>query len=285
VRLRAPRPLRTLVLLGLVSLAVVGWTATRADPPRPPPHGLRVTFLDVGQGDATLLEAPGARVLVDEGPPEADVARQLRRLGIHRLSALVLSHPQRDHIGGAASILRSVRVGFVIDPRLAASGPEERAAMSEARARGVRVVAARAGTAYRIGQLRLSILWPDGPGGEGEDPNQRAVVLTATYGATDVLLTADAESDVTLPLDLPPVEVLKVGHHGSRDDGLPELLERTRPRVAVISCGLGNDYGHPAASTLHALGAAPGLHVYRTDLDGSVVVESDGARLSVEQER
>jgi len=123
------------------------------------------------------------------------------------------------------------------------------------------------------------------PRGEGEDPNQRAVVLTATYGATDVLLTADAESDVTLPLDLPPVEVMKVGHHGSRDDGLPELLERTRPRVAVISCGLGNDYGHPAASTLHALGAAPGLHVYRTDLDGSVVVESDGARLSVEQER
>jgi len=101
----------------------------------------------------------------------------------------------------------------------------------------------------------------------------------------DVLLTADAESDVTLPLNPPPVEVMKVAHHGSADDGLEELLDRTHPEVAVISVGLGNDYGHPTPSTLHALEAADGLRLYRTDLDGRVVVESDGTRIWVRSER
>jgi len=101
----------------------------------------------------------------------------------------------------------------------------------------------------------------------------------------DVLLTADAESPVTLPLNPPPVEILKVAHHGSADDGLPGLLELTRPVVAVISCGRNNDYGHPASSTVAALTAAPHLDLFRTDLDGRVVVETDGRRISTWSQR
>ena len=284
-RLRAPRVVRGLVLLGVASGALVAWTSRAGPEPPPPPGGLRVTFLDVGQGDGTLVEAPGVRLLVDEGPPEARVADQLRRLGVKSLTALVLTHPQRDHVGGAAGVLRKLRVGFVLDPRLPTTGPEERAAMKEATRRHVRVVAARAGNTFRVGPLRVAILWPDGPGFAGEDPNQRAIVLVVTYGRVDVLLAADAESDVTLPLDPQPVEVMKVAHHGSADDGLTELLERTHPEVAVISVGLGNDYGHPTPSTLHALEAQPGLRLYRTDLDGRVVVESDGTRIWVRSER
>jgi competence protein ComEC len=96
-----------------------------------------------------------------------------------------------------------------------------------------------------------------------------------------LLLTADAESPVTLPLDPPPVEILKVAHHGSADHGLPELLERLHPRIAVISVGLGNDYGHPTPSTLAALRESPGLRLYRTDEDGRVVLDTDGRRISV----
>jgi competence protein ComEC len=284
-RLPAPRPLRALVLLGIAGVALVAWTSRKAAEPPPPPNGLRVTFLDVGQGDGTLVEAPGVRLLVDQGPPEARVADQLRRMGVQTLTALVLTHPQRDHVGGAAEVLRKLRVGFVLDPRLPTSGPEERAAMAEARHDGVRVVAARAGRAFRLGPLRVAILWPDGPGFPGEDPNQRAIVLVVTYGRVDVLLTADAESDVTLPLSPPPVEVMKVAHHGSADDGLGELLDLTRPEVAVISVGLGNDYGHPTPSTLHALEREPGLRLFRTDLDGRVVLESDGTRIWVGSER
>ena len=283
--LRAPRPLRALVLLAMSSLALVAWVARSGPDPPPPPAGLRVTFLDVGQGDGCLVEAPGVRLLVDQGPPDARVADQLRRLGVRRLTALVLTHPQRDHIGGAADVLRKLRVGFVLDPRLATTGPEEQEAMREVRRRHVRVVAARAGRAFRVGRLRVAVLWPDGPGFPGEDPNLRATILLVSYGQVDLLLTADAESPVTLPLDPPPVEILKVAHHGSADEGLPELLERLRPKVAVISVGLGNDYGHPTPSTLWALEHAPGLRLYRTDLDGRVVVESDGTRLWVRSER
>ena len=284
-RLRAPRPLRALVLLATCSLALVAWVSRAGPNPPPPPTGLRVTFLDVGQGDGCLVEAPGVRLLVDQGPPDARVADQLRRLGVRRLTALVLTHPQRDHVGGAADVLRKMRVGFVLDPRLATSGPEQQEAMRELRRRRVRLVAARAGHAFRVGRLRVSVLWPDGPGFPGEDPNLRATILLVSYGQVDLLLTADAESPVTLPLDPPPVEILKVAHHGSSDQGLPELLERLRPRVAVISVGLGNDYGHPTPSTLSALEHAPGLRLYRTDLDGRVVAESDGTRLWVRSER
>ena len=284
-RLRSPRPLRALVLLAMCSLTLVAWVARAGPDPPSPPAGLRVTFLDVGQGDGCLIEAPGVRLLVDQGPPDARVADQLRRLGVRRLTALVLTHPQRDHVGGAADVLRKLRVGFVLDPRLATSGPEEQEAMREVRRRRVRVVIARAGHAFRIGRLRVAVLWPDGPGFPGEDPNLRATILLVSYGQVDLLLTADAESPVTLPLDPPPVEILKVAHHGSADTGLPELLERVNPKIAVISVGLGNNYGHPTPSTLASLEHAPGVRLYRTDLDGRVVVESDGERLWVRSER
>jgi competence protein ComEC len=141
------------------------------------------------------------------------------------------------------------------------------------------------GDAFRIGRLRIRILWPDEPGLPSEDPNQHAVVALASYGTTDVLFTADAESDVTGRLRIPPVEVLKVAHHGSEDPGLPELLHTLRPRLAVISVGDGNDYGHPRPETLAALAAAPGLETLRTDVNGRVVVESDGRTITVRSQR
>ena len=251
----------------------------------PPPQGLRITFLDVGQGDSTLLQVPEGAVLVDQGPPEAKVAQQLRGIGLRRLTALVLTHPQRDHIGGAKTVLRRLAVAHVLDPRLAVSGPDERAALDAAADRGVDVVEARAGDGYTLGRLRLRILWPDGPGSPGEDPNDHAVVILASYGAVDALLTADAETDVTARLLSRHVEILKVAHHGSADAGLGDELRELRPAVAVISCGRNNDYGHPRASTLAALRASPGLHLYRTDEDGRVVVESDGRRLTVRTDR
>ena len=282
-RLRPPRAPRLAALALLVTVLAAGWRVPglSGGSVPPPPAGLRVTFLDVGQGDAVLLQVPEGAVLVDQGTPEAEVADQLGELGIRRLAALVLTHPQRDHVGGAADVLSGVRVGFVLDPGLPEESPEQEAALAEARERDVPVVVARLGQRYRLGGLELRVLWPDGPGVPGADPNDHAIVLVATYGTTDVLLTADAESHVLVPLRVPAVEILKVSHHGSADERLPELLAGTRPRVAVISVGEGNSYGHPAPSTLAALEGAPGLAVYRTDRDGAVVVESDGTRLTV----
>lgn len=250
-----------------------------------PPRGLRVTVLDVGQGDGILVEAPGAAVLVDQGPPEADVAGRLRRMGIRALTAIVLTHPQRDHVGGAAAVLRRLAVGTVLDPGLRTPSPDRAAALAVARQRGVPVVTVSAGDEFRIGRLTLRVVWPDRPGLPSEDPNLRATVILVGYRATDVLLTADAESDVTGRLPLRPVEVLKVAHHGSEDGGLPALLRTLRPRIAVISVGEGNDYGHPRAETVDALATRPGLRLYRTDRDGDVVIESDGRELTVRSGR
>ncbi len=285
---RLPRYRRRAAAVGLVSLALACASAAWALRPVPswhPPDGLRVTFLDVGQGDSTLVEAPGGAVLVDEGPPEADVAGQLRRLGVRSLAAIVLTHPQRDHIGGAAAVLDRLDVGEVADPGIDAPSPDHDAALAEARRHGVPVVTVRQGDEFSLGRLLLRILWPNEPGLPSEDPNEHAVVALASYGATDVLLTADAESDVTGRLPLRPVEVLKVAHHGSEDEGLPDLLRTLRPRLAVISVGQGNDYGHPRPETLAALAASPGLETLRTDLNGRVVVESDGRTISVRSER
>jgi competence protein ComEC len=285
---RLPRYRRRVAAVGLVSIALTLAAAACAFRPVPswaPPQGLRVTFLDVGQGDSALVEAPGAAVLVDEGPPEADVAGQLRAMGVRALTAIVLTHPQRDHIGGAAAVLDGLRVGEVEDPGIEAPSADHDAAMAAARRRHVPVEIVHEGDTFRIGKLRLRILWPDEPGLPSEDPNQHAVVALASYGATDVLLTADAESDVTGRLRIPPVEVLKVAHHGSEDPGLPDLLRTLRPRLAVISVGNGNDYGHPRPETIAALQAEPGLETLRTDESGRIVVESDGRTLTVRAQR
>jgi competence protein ComEC len=285
---RLPRYRRPTAVFAVASIAltcaVAAW-ATRPVPSWEPPRGLRVTFLDVGQGDSALVEVPGAAVLVDEGPPEADVAGQLRRLGVRALTAIVLTHPQRDHIGGAARVLDRLSVGAVADPGIEAPSADHDAALASARRHGVPVVVVHAGEVFRIGRLSLRILWPDDPGLPSEDPNQHAVVALATFGATDVLFTADAESDVTSRLPLRPVEVLKVAHHGSEDPGLPDLLRVIRPSVAVISVGAGNDYDHPRPETIAALAAVHSLRTLRTDEDGRVVVESDGRSLTVRTER
>jgi competence protein ComEC len=154
---------------------------------------------------------------------------------------------------------------------------------AEARDRHVRVAAPAAGETLRAGRIALRVLSPAREAPEdhaGADPNQRAIVAEASVGRFRMLLTADAESDVLASLDLEPVDVLKVSHHGSADPGLAAVLERLHPRLAAIEVGAHNTYGHPVPATLRTLRAA-GAAVYRTDRDGSVRLEERGGELRV----
>ncbi len=250
----------------------------------PAPPGPAVSLLDVGQGDAILLQDRGHAVLVDTGPPGSGLLGELRALGVRRLDAVLVTHSSSDHEGGLADVLGAVPVGVVLDGRQL---PAERAAAlggggegGGGRFAGLPAGQPRAvphaGQLVRAGPLALEVLWPPPDRPRGGDPNLTATVALARVGRLAVLLTADAESPVTLGLDLPDVDVLKVAHHGSADPGLPALLERTRPEVALVPVGADNDYGHPTAPTLGALRAVP--VVARTDRDGTVTVLDRGGR-------
>ncbi len=282
-RVRAAAKRRAGPALAAAAAIAVVVLALRAGPGRAvPPPGLRISFLAVGQGDATLLQHGAHAILVDTGPPDGPVLGLLHRAGVGRLDALVITHDQADHDGAAAAVLRSLPVGALVDGGEGAPSPLRRAALAAAaRARVPRVVAT-AGQSIRAGPLRLDVLWPRTdtlPPPPGADPNRTALVVVARDGPFDALLPADAESDVTAALDLPRVDVLKVAHHGSEDPGLPALLGRLRPALAVIPVGP-NTYGHPTAQALAALRAEV-PRVYRTDRDGTVRVDVAGGRMTV----
>jgi competence protein ComEC len=280
---RAPRSFRlaaAVLLLAVVLLA----SATGLGSPSPP-GDLTVRFLDVGQGDATLVQHPdGTAVLFDGGPPEGGVTRLLRRAGVRRLDVVVATHASRDHHGGLAEVLARYPVGVLLDGGDGNPDPNLAAVRAEAARRGIRIVPALAPMSLRAGGLEISVLSPAPrpPGPAAEDPNPRAVVAVVSSGAFDLLLSADAESDALLPLDLPDVEAMKVPHHGSSDPGLPAVLDRLRPELAAIEVGV-NSYGHPAPSTLAALDHAD-VTTYRTDRDGTVTLTVAHGRMTVTTE-
>jgi competence protein ComEC len=251
-----------------------------------PPDTLTVRFLDVGQGDATLVQHPdGSAVLFDAGPPEAGTARLLRRAGVRELTAVVATHASRDHHGGLAEVLERFRVGVLLDGGDGSADPSFRAMVAQAAREGVRIVHVAAPMTMQAGALTIRILSPPPrpPGPAPEDPNPRAVVAVVSSGGLDLLLSADAESEALLPLQLPVVDAMKVPHHGSSDPGLPQVLERLRPQLAAIEVGV-NTYGHPAPPTLAALRRA-GVRVYRTDRDGTITLSVEGGGMHVTTER
>ena len=279
-----PRRPRRLVAAAVAAPALVRVlaTATGGDSLTPPARGeLVVSFLDVGQGDATLLQKDGVAILVDTGPPGGPILRRLAEAGVERLDALVITHAQTDHEGAALTLLRRIPTRLIVNG--GAGWPSAVQDGLGAAARGARKLPAYAGQLLTLGGIRMRMLWPPPPDPdlrpEG-DPNGRALVAHVQVGEFDLLLPADAESDVTAAIPLPEVEALKVAHHGSADEGLPAMLERTDPEVAAIEVGRGNTYGHPAPSTLDALKVVP--HVYRTDLDGTVRLRVRGGEIQVE---
>ncbi|MFL5779974.1 MAG: ComEC/Rec2 family competence protein [Thermoleophilaceae bacterium] len=267
---RAPVRHRTaLVAAGAAALAA-GWTHVASAPA--PPNRLTVSFLDVGQGDATLIQdGAGASVLFDGGPPEARVYRRLRAAGVGHLDLAVATHQSRDHQGGLHEVLARIPTEALLENGDGTHDPDYLHLLAEARARHVRVMRPYQGELLRVGRLAIRVLGPPAraPGPPPDDPNPRGIAAVVSEGSFDLFLSADAESDAILGYPLPPVEAMKVSHHGSADPGLPEVLDRLRPEVAAIEVGAHNTYGHPAPSTLTALRAAV-PHVYRTDRDGTV---------------
>jgi competence protein ComEC len=251
-------------------------------------------LLDVGQGDAVAVRSPRGRwVLVDAGRSwssgdagRATVIPYLRRLG-GPLAMLVLTHPHADHIGGAASVTRALRPAAVYDAAFVAGSATYRALLGEVARVGARWQRVRPGERLDVDGMVIEFLAPDSAWTVSlSDPNAASTVVRVRYGAVRMLLTGDAEAaEEAWLLARDPgavrAEVLKVGHHGSRTSSTPEFVDAVAPRLALVSVGVGNMYGHPSPEVMERL-TAVGATVLRTDQLGPIVIRTDGARIAVE---
>ncbi len=288
---RPPRsmPMRVATAALVVAVAVAGAVVVTRS------AGVaRVTVLDVGQGDAILIEgSEGGRLLVDGGPdPDRLLVALDRRIPPwdRRIDILVLSHPHEDHVAGLALLLDRYRVGQVLEPGMRGPGPGYAAWLDRVGRPGHPVHAAvAAGDRLSVDEIDLQVLWPvrgqvpAEPPDSGTGINNVSVVMLGTIGARRFLLAGDVEEDIDpslLASSLPPIDLLKVAHHGSRTATTDAFVAAVRPRVAVASAGAGNPYGHPARATLDRLTRA-GARVYRTDRDGSVTVAFDAEGMSI----
>ncbi|MEU6227781.1 ComEC/Rec2 family competence protein [Streptomyces sp. NPDC047042] len=258
--------------------AITGW----------PPPGWRFAMCDVGQGDASVLAAgEGTGVVVDAGPDPALVDHCLRDLGITKVPLVILTHFHADHVAGLPGVLRGRSVGAIETTGF--EEPEDQAefVLREAAARRIPVTRAVAGERRRTGDLDWEVLWPrPAPAPEPEGANDASVTLLVRSAGLRLLLLGDLEPPAQRALLGSPaagavraVDVLKVAHHGSAYQD-PELIRAAAPRLALISCGADNTYGHPAPSTVAALRNG-GAVVLRTDEDGALAVVGAGRELRV----
>jgi competence protein ComEC len=256
-----------------------------------PANEVRLTMIDVGQGESVLLEVAGAPpLLIDAGGAPFGssgdeigarvVTPALWARGVRTLGALLVTHGDPDHIGGASAVIRDFSpMRLWLGVTVPGHQPTQ-ALIDQARRAHVATELLRSGTERPWGAVRLRVLNPPAPDWERRRVrNDDSVVLEVRAGDVSMLLTGDISGEVEqllLPqLEPAPIRILKVAHHGSRTSSSAALLEAWRPQIAILSCGRGNRFGHPASEVLDRLHAV-GARVYRTDLDGEVTVETDG---------
>ena len=243
---------------------------------------LDVHFIDVGQGDATLILCDGEAMLIDGGPASASqvIYSYLQRWTDH-LDYMIATHPHEDHIGGLAAALNAVPVDVIYSPVAEWNGASFQAMKRYADEAGTPIIVPYEGDMFALGGSTATILhcWPEAWG-----ENDMSICLRIDYGSTSFLFTGDAEEmseymmlDSGAPLS---ASVLKVAHHGSRYSSTHEFINAVNPTYAVISCGKDNSYGHPHEETLSRLDPAI---VLRTDELGTIVMHSDGIRISIDQ--
>ena len=244
---------------------------------------LRVHFIDVGQGDAILIQAPDGEVgLIDGGEAGSGVVQYLQNSGITHLDLVIATHPHEDHIGGLVEVLNAFPVDRVITNGVKHTTLTYEHFLDAIISSKAEYVEVKRGDTISLGDLNFSVLSP--VDNTDEDLNDGSLVLRLVYGKISFLFTGDAQPEaednmLTTGLDV-NATILKVAHHGSRTGSPLTFITAINPQVAIYSAGSGNDYGHPHPETLDVL-VSVGSKIYGTDINGTIVVTTDGNEYSI----
>ena len=274
----------------LQHFGLLPWEQKGGRDTKPVTEGMvEIHMIDVGQGDSILIKAPGGNMLIDAGDKSSEAETAIKTYlddhGVNDFEYVIFTHCDADHIGAADFVMETYNVENVIMPtddvRTTVVYKEM---MTAIKGSGANVINAVSESTYSIGEMNFKVLAPNGSG--YKDVNDYSVVVRIDFGESSFLMTGDAEAKSEAEMvakytanDL-DCDVLKVGHHGSRTSSSAELLSYVTPEIAIISCGEGNKYGHPHKEVVSRLDDYVGEYIYRTDLEGDIVLISDGAKIT-----
>ena len=255
---------------------------------------LTVRMLDIGQGDSFLLEKDGKFVMIDTGDIEhrEAIVQLLKKYHVKTISKIIITHPHADHLGGMNAIFKNFKVESIYDDGMPANTASYKNYLKQIEANKIPYKSLKAGDEVNFFDgVNFKVLGPvkkikDQKG--NSDFNNNSIVGRLTYGNFSMMFTGDAEKEEEASIlsqkGTFKSDVLKVGHHGSRTSTSPEFLKAVAPKEAFISCGQGNDYGHPHKVTVDKLNKAK-IHIYRTDRDGTVTLTTTGKEYTIQKER
>ena len=275
---------RLLITLLIALTLVLSGCLPRAQSPLPS-QNLTVHIIDVGQGDAILIDMGITEILIDGGEKNTGAADYIRPYVDGALEVIVATHAHTDHIGGLIDVLARYQVNDIWLNGDNATSATFAQFMSSVNGEGASIWEAERGNVIHAGNLAFTVLNPARP--LFSDQNNNSIVISLKYGDIDFLLTGDAENRAEAAMlaqsvvPVPRVEILKAGHHGSRTASSPDFLNVIRPEVAVYSAATGNSYGHPHKETIINLDNI-GAKIYGTDVHGTVVITTDGKTYTVQ---